>query len=179
MINRIVLAGGCFWTTEAVFRLIEGVVQVTSGYAGGESDNPSFEAVSTGSTGHAECVEIKYRSDITTLEHLLEVFWYAHNPTELNRQGPDIGTQYRSAIYYSNPDDISIINYSVQNIIKRLNTPIATEVRHIGSAQFYPADIYHQNYYHKHRQGIYSKAIIIPKLEKIEKLYGKKNKVFL
>jgi methionine-S-sulfoxide reductase len=172
MIKKIVLAGGCFWTTEAVYRRIDGIVKVVSGYAGGTSNNPSFEAVAMGSTGHAECVLVEYEDKKINLNKILEVFWASHDPTTLDRQGPDIGTQYRSGIFYIDMLDLPVIKNSIMMQQKLVKEQIVTETMHIKDTEFYIADIHHQDYYSKNKDVVYSRAIIRPKIEKIEKMFG-------
>lgn len=173
MTKKIILAGGCFWTVEAVFRRITGVSKVLSGYAGGNSAvSPSYESVSTGSTGHSEAVLIEYDNSQTSLHDILEIFWESHDPTTLNRQGPDIGTQYRSAIYYLDSSELQTIVKSINHHQEKIKDPIVTEVMKIDDNHFFKADGFHQNYYAKNLNGIYSKSIIQPKIEKIEKTFG-------
>lgn len=172
MIKKIVLGSGCFWATEAVYRHVNGVTKVISGYAGGDNAHPSYESVSTGRTGHTECCWIEYKSDNISLEEILTIFWEAHDPTTYDRQGPDIGSQYRSSIFYFDPSDKKIIDYSTSEQQKKLKEPIVTEVFKIEESDFYRADQYHQDYYSNHRDAIYCKAIVQPKVAKIEKMFG-------
>jgi peptide-methionine (S)-S-oxide reductase len=179
MIKKIILGGGCFWTTEAVFRRVTGVTKVVSGYAGGAAITPSYEAVSTGRTGHAECVLVEFNDSQTDLKTILAVFFDSHDPTTLDRQGPDIGTQYRSAIYYTLDDDLSIIRQSLIEHERQYSNPIVTEVKMIDMTGFYKADTFHQDYYSKNREVVYSKAIIRPMLAKIEKDFGQRKSTLL
>jgi peptide-methionine (S)-S-oxide reductase len=179
MIKKIVLAAGCFWVTDAVFRQIEGVNKVSCGYCGGKSDNPSFEAVALGSTEHAECALIEYEDKRLSLERLLEIYFTMHDPTEIDRQGPDIGTQYRSAIYYFNPEEKLVIEKIIQVTQKLFSKKIATTISLTEEKKFYIADYHHQNYYSKHFENIYCKAIIKPKLDKIKKIYGFKKSLLM
>ncbi len=163
--------GGCFWCTEAVFQRLKGVIKVESGYSGGNVPNPSYEAVCTGKTGHAECINISFDPNIISFKKLLEVFFKTHDPTSLNRQGADVGTQYRSVIFYHNEDQKSISN----EVIKRLNEekiwdrPIVTEIS--AFKKFYMAENYHQNYYNNNTNQGYCAFVITPKLEKFEKVF--------
>jgi methionine-S-sulfoxide reductase len=172
MTKKIVLASGLFWTTEAIFRRFTGIVRTSCGYAGGTSDDPSFEAVSTGRTGHAECVMIEYNPAQTNLGVILEAFWLSHDPTTLDRQGADIGTQYRSGIFYFDSTDLETIVKSVNNAQHMFKDPIVTEIKHIEETEYYRADEHHQDYYSKNKDKVYSIAIIKPKIEKIEKVFG-------
>jgi peptide-methionine (S)-S-oxide reductase len=179
MIKKIILAGGCFWITEAVFRRVTGVTKVVSGYAGGAAITPSYEAVSTGRTGHAECVLVEFNDIQTNLKTILDIFFDSHDPTTLDRQGPDIGTQYRSAIYYLSEDDLSVIRQAIIEHERKHPNPIITEVKLVDMTGFYKADMFHQDYYSKNKEVVYSKAIIRPILVKIEKLYGERKSTLL
>jgi len=170
------LAGGCFWCLEAVFREIDGVYDVTSGYSGGTTTNPSYEDVSTGSTGHAEAVQITFDPKVISFEEILKIFFTVHDPTTLNRQGPDTGSQYRSAVFFHSEAQKKI----AQNIIQRLNiekiwgAPIVTEVKPL--VHFYPAEDYHQKYYQRNREAPYCRLVINPKLAKLRGEYRHKLK---
>jgi peptide-methionine (S)-S-oxide reductase len=176
-IDTATFGTGCFWCTEAVFEQLNGVVKVTSGYSGGNVPNPSYKQVCTGETGHAECVQILYEPDKISFDELLEVFWQVHDPTTLNQQGADIGTQYRSAIFYHN----DVQKEKAEKYKRELNEngafskPVVTE---ISSAQkFYPAEDYHQEYYANNKNtNPYCAVVIRPKLEKFQKVFGKKIK---
>jgi len=162
----ITLGAGCFWCTEAVFQQQPGVVSVTSGYMGGHVKNPTYEDVCTGETGHAEVSQIVYDPKKTSLEKILKVFWHAHDPTSLNRQGADSGTQYRSAIFYNNEAQRDIAEKSKQEAGKALADPIVTEITKAGD--FYPAENYHQDYYRLNKnRNPYCHMIIAPKLKKL------------
>ncbi len=164
--QTIVLAAGCFWCTEAIFQQIPGVVAVTSGYAGGTVPNPSYEQVCTGETGHAESSRIIFDPTKTSLEKILTVFWAAHDPTTLNRQGADSGTQYRSAIFYSNDEQKEIAEKSKSAAAKDFSKPIVTEITKAG--EFYPAEDYHQDYYQLNKnRNPYCRLVISPKLKKL------------
>jgi peptide-methionine (S)-S-oxide reductase len=161
------LGGGCFWCMEAVFQRVPGVKTVTSGYAGGTVENPTYEQVCTGTTGHAEVTQIEFDPQKISYEKLLDFFWDAHDPTTLNRQGADTGTQYRSAIFYSNESQKGAAEKSKAEAQKKFKSPIVTQI--VPLKKFYRAEDYHQNYYNQHQDKGYSRAVIEPKVEKIEK----------
>ena len=163
--EKIVLGGGCFWCIEAIFKGITGVISVISGYAGGQDPNPNYESVCSGLTGHAEVVMVSFDPNISSLESILEVFWKAHDPTTLNRQGNDVGTQYRSAIYYYNDSQKKVIEKSIDSVKDNFSNPIVTEVSSL--TEFYPAEKYHQNYYENNPHAPYCSIIIQPKLKKL------------
>lgn len=140
-------AAGCFWGPEARFRQVEGVLDATVGYTGGHTENPSYEQVCTGRTGHAEAVRVGYDPDRISYEELLEAFWAMHDPTQKNRQGPDVGTQYRSAIFTHNDEQARAAQESKRRVEERLGKPVATQIQRAGA--FYPAEEYHQRYYEK------------------------------
>lgn len=167
---------GCFWCTEAVFKKLNGVVSVVSGYEGGHLPNPTYQEVTTGETGHAEVVEITFDVNKIKYEDLLEVFWKIHDPTTLNRQGADIGTQYRSVIFYHDNNQ----KESAERYKKLLNSTnvfgkkVVTEIS--PTKKFYSAEAYHQNYYENNKDQAYCKVVILPKLEELEKLFKNKLK---
>ena len=163
-IERLVLGGGCFWCTEAVFLNVKGVTSVASAYTGGHRPNPTYENICTGVSGHAEVVDIEYDSEIIRLENLLEIFFVIHDPTTLNQQGADRGTQYRSVIYYSNDEEKSVIEESIKKAQTGFNDKIVTEVSQIGN--IYKAESYHQNYYNQNSTQGYCQVVIAPKLQK-------------
>lgn len=168
---------GCFWCTEAVFEQLAGVVKVTSGYMGGTKENPTYEEVCSGSTGHAECVQVVYEPAKISFDELLEVFFQVHDPTSLNRQGADVGTQYRSAIFYHTPAQKEKAEYYKKEVDKSgaYNKPLVTEVA--AASVFYPAEDYHQEYYQNNKNtNPYCSLVIRPKLEKFQKVFGKKLK---
>ncbi|MFD0861663.1 peptide-methionine (S)-S-oxide reductase MsrA [Sungkyunkwania multivorans] len=169
-------AGGCFWCTEAVFDRINGVEKVVSGYTGGTIKNPAYREICTGKTGHAEGVQITFDRDIITYEELLEIFFATHDPTTLNRQGNDKGTQYRSAIFYANEDQKKKAEDFIAYLERRaiFENPIVTEVAELET--FYEAEDYHQNYYEIHNQQPYCQVIINPKLQKLKRNYQHKLK---
>jgi peptide-methionine (S)-S-oxide reductase len=160
--------GGCFWCLEAVFERIPGVVNVVSGYAGGQVPNPTYEEVCTGTTGHAEVVQIEFVPTIVSYEKLLDVFWACHDPTTLNRQGPDHGTQYRSVIFFHNEAQREAIARSLKQLSdsKAYRNPIVTQV--VPLAPFFPAELYHQDYYRKNPAAPYCRIMITPKLRKLK-----------
>ncbi|MCS7029279.1 MAG: peptide-methionine (S)-S-oxide reductase MsrA [Bacteroidia bacterium] len=168
------LAGGCFWCIEAVFLEVEGVESVVSGYTGGHKPNPTYEQVCTGSTGHAEAVQIKFNPDKITYKEILEIFFAVHDPTTLNRQGNDIGTQYRSAIFYHTPEQKAIAESVIKEVQKQWQNPIVTEL--VPAQTFYKAEDYHQNYYNLHPNQGYCAVVISPKLAKFRKMFKDKLK---
>lgn len=167
---------GCFWCVEAVFQRIDGVESVISGYTGGEVANPSYEAVCSGTTGHAEVAQVKYNPDKVSFEELLQVFWGTHDPTTLNRQGADVGTQYRSAIFYHNDEQKELAEMWKEKLNSNgvFDKPIVTEITKIGD--FYTAENYHQNYYDNNSNQPYCMMVIGPKLDKLEKAFKDKLK---
>jgi methionine-S-sulfoxide reductase len=170
-LETITLAGGCYWCVEAVYENLIGVKSAISGYAGGKIPNPTYEAVSTGRTGYAESVQITYDKTVTNLDEIFKVFFTVHDPTTLNRQGADEGTQYRSAIFYKNDEQ----KKAAQNIINALNkakvydSPIVTTLEPL--TQFYKAETYHQNYYENNKNQPYCEMVIQPKIRKFEKIF--------
>lgn len=170
--ERLVVGGGCFWCTEAVFQRLKGVTKVVSGYMGGIFPNPSYREICTGKTGHAEVIQIEFDPQLISLEELLLVFFKTHDPTTLNRQGNDVGTQYRSVIFYANETQRA----SAQQLIERLedeqvfDAPIVTELS--PAAEFYPAEEYHQDYFNQNTYQPYCSFVIQPKLEKLIKEFG-------
>ena len=179
MLNKLetaTLANGCFWCTEAIFQRLNGVESVISGYTGGVLKNPSYREITTGRTGHAEAIQIEFDPSVVTFQEILDVFFSTHDPTTLNRQGNDIGTQYRSAIFYRSPEQKEVAEQFIQALseAKVYERPIVTEVT--GFDIFYEAENYHQNYYNNNRTQGYCLAIINPKLEKFIKKYKDKLK---
>jgi peptide-methionine (S)-S-oxide reductase len=166
------LAGGCFWCLEAVYLNVRGVERVESGYAGGRVPNPSYEQVCTGTTGHAEVVQVTFHPDQISFAELLEIFFTIHDPTTLNRQGADVGTQYRSAIYYHSPEQKA----RAEEMIRRLEAeqvfpgPIVTEVTPFTG--FYPAGEYHRDYYARNPDQGYCRAVVGPKVSKMRKQWA-------
>lgn len=160
-------AGGCFWCTDAVFGQIPGVLRADSGYTGGQTPNPTYEQVCSGKTGHAEASEIEFDPNQISYEELLDIFWQAHDPTQLNRQGNDIGTQYRSAIFYHSEAQREAAEASIArlNASGKYSKPAVTEV--VPATTFYKAEAYHQNYYFNNRNQGYCQFVIKPKLKKL------------
>lgn len=171
-----VFAGGCFWCTEAMFSQLKGVEKVISGYSGGTVPNPTYEQVCTGTTGHAECTQITYDPEKITFAELLEVFWMTHDPTTLNRQGADSGTQYRSAIFYTDEDQKEVAFAYMSKLVKEKiwGDPIVTEITRFE--KFYPAEDYHQSYYSNNTNQGYCRIVITPKLAKFKKIFAGKLK---
>ncbi len=163
--GRAVFGGGCFWCLEAVFQRVNGVQKVVSGYAGGRKENPTYREVCAGTTGHAEVVEIEFDPAVVSYEKLLEVFWECHDPTTLNRQGADEGTQYRSIILTLDDDQKRIAVRSREEAQKDFHDPIVTEI--LPLTRFYPAEDYHQDYYNNNRTAGYCRVVIGPKLAKL------------
>jgi len=175
-LETITLGGGCYWCVEAVYEQLDGVKSVVSGFSGGKVANPTYEEVCTGETGHAEVVQITYDKNVTDINEIFKIFFTVHDPTTLNRQGADVGTQYRSVIFYKNEEQ----KKAAQSIIADLNkakvysNPIVTKVEPFKV--FYKAKDYHQNYYANNKNQPYCKMVIQPKLEKFEKVFKDKLK---
>jgi peptide-methionine (S)-S-oxide reductase len=169
-------ANGCFWCTEAIFQQLKGVKKVTSGYSGGHVDNPTYKEVCNGTTGHAECLQIIYDPKEISFDELLEVFWQTHDPTTLNKQGNDVGTQYRSAVFYHNTEQKEKAERYKEELNKSgaFDDPIVTEVSPL--INFFAAENYHQNYYNNNEMVPYCYFVIRPKLEKFEKVFKSKLK---
>lgn len=167
---------GCFWCTEAIFERVNGVVSVVSGYSGGTVANPSYEQVCTGKTGHAECTQITFDPAVISYDELLEIFWKMHDPTTLNRQGNDVGTQYCSVIFYHNDDQKQKAEFYKNKLTeeKIWDKPIVTEITKFE--KFYPAEDYHQEYYDNNPNQGYCAYVITPKVEKFEKIFKDKLK---
>ncbi len=160
-----ILGGGCFWCTEAVFEKIGGVIDVVSGYAGGKSKNPTYKEICTGKSGHAEVIRITFNSKVLSYTKILEIFGKCHDTTTLNRQGADVGTQYRSTIMYLNETQKSIAEKWKQDFNKRLSSPVVTEI--VKAPTFYVAEEYHQDYYARNPNQGYCSFVIRPKLKKL------------
>ncbi len=167
---------GCFWCVEAVFQDLKGVDKVISGYSGGKIKNPTYREVCSGLTGHAEVVQIHYDSSQISFDELLEVFWQTHDPTTLNRQGADVGTQYRSVVFYHNDYQKERTEYFKKklNEEKAFENPVVTEIA--AFTDFYPAEDYHQEYYNNNEDYPYCRVVIKPKLDKVKKIFGDKLK---
>jgi peptide-methionine (S)-S-oxide reductase len=163
--------GGCFWCTEAIFQRLKGVEKVASGYSGGHVDHPTYEQVSSGSTGHAESIQISYDPSKVAYDDLLEVFWKTHDPTTRNRQGNDVGPQYRSAIFYHDAEQKKLAEaYKAKLEAEHIwNRPIVTEI--VPFTRFWPAENYHQNYYNNNPSKSYCTIVITPKIEKFKKIF--------
>ncbi len=166
------LGGGCFWCIEAIYNRVRGVIKVTSGYSGGHVKNPTYEQVSTGTTGHAESVQIEFDPSIISYNEILDIFWQIHDPTQLNRQGNDIGPQYRSVIFYHNERQKEIALESKAELEKEkiFDKPIVTEIT--AFKQFYPAESYHKDYYDRNSSEPYCQLVITPKLQKFKKHFS-------
>ena len=172
--EKALLGGGCFWCLDAVFRKVRGVHAVISGYAGGGRPQPSYEQICTGSTGHAEVIEITFDPETITFRELLEIFFAIHDPTTLNRQGHDVGTQYRSVIFYLNKEQESIAR-DMTRALESARTFAAPIVTGLSAAPaFYPAEAYHQNYFALHPEQGYCQMVINPKLAKFRKTFAHK-----
>lgn len=170
------LGAGCFWCVEAVFQNLKGVQKVVSGYSGGKIANPSYKEVCAGTTGHAEVAQITFDPSVVSFEEVLEVFFQTHDPTTLNRQGNDIGTQYRSAIFYHSQSQKEIAERVIAALIKAQvwDKPIVTEV--VAFEKFYPAEDYHQNYFNLNGDQPYCQYVVRPKVEKFKKVFSHKLK---
>jgi len=160
------LGGGCFWCTEALFQMLPGVKSVTSGYAGGHTENPTYQQICAGDTGHAEVIQIEFDPQKVSYDKILETFWEAHDPTTLNRQGADVGPQYRSIILYHNADQKTAAEKSKAAAQNHFFRPIVTEI--VPLKKFYKGEDYHQNYYRTNPNQGYCRAVIRPKVEKFE-----------
>jgi peptide-methionine (S)-S-oxide reductase len=171
-----IFAGGCFWCTEAVFLALEGVQNVQSGYIGGHTPNPNYKEICTGTTGHAEAIAITFDSEKITFITLVELFFATHDPTTLNRQGNDVGTQYRSEIFYKNQEqkEISLQYISFLDDQNVFGNRIVTQVS--PASQFFPAEEYHSNYYNRNKGQSYCSYVITPKMDKLKKVYAEKLK---
>jgi len=167
-----VFGGGCFWCTEAVFRMLKGVSNVESGYAGGSASNPSYENVSSGNTGHAEVIRVTYDPAVISYEDLLTVFFGSHDPTTPDRQGADVGTQYRSVILYGTEEEKAIaerVSKEIQESLKD-GSRVVTQIVSLGT--FYPAEDYHQKYFENNKNAAYCQLVIEPKVEKVRKRFA-------
>ena len=170
------LANGCFWCTEAIFSRVKGIKSVIPGYSGGSTNNPSYEQVCTGITGHAEAIQIQYDSKIISFEKILDIFWHTHDPTTLNRQGNDVGTQYRSAIFYHDDNQKNIAEKLKKELEKEdvFKNPIVTEI--VPFSKFYTAENYHKEYFENNRNAPYCSFLIDPKIQKLLQKYSDKIK---
>tara|TARA_B100001093_G_scaffold360770_2_gene345462 strand:+ start:630 stop:1280 length:651 start_codon:yes stop_codon:yes gene_type:complete len=165
LIELATLGAGCFWCVEAVFESLKGVEAVISGYTGGQTENPTYEAICSGKTGHAEVIQIKFKPSVISFETILERFWDAHDPTTLNRQGADVGTQYRSAIFYHSASQQKTAINSKANAQASFSDKIVTEI--VPAQKFYSAEGYHQNFYQNNQTHPYCQFVIRPKLQKL------------
>jgi len=175
-VEKATFGNGCFWCSEAVFQRMEGVISTRSGFEGGTVPNPSYEEVCTGTTGHAEVIEILFDPAKISYDELLNVFWKTHDPTTLNRQGADVGTQYRSVIFYHNAQQKAKAEH-YKNELNKSNAfgkPVVTAIQ--KAAPFYEAESYHQDYFNNNKNQPYCRAVILPKLEKMEKIFKDKLK---
>lgn len=171
------LGGGCFWCTEAVFGQLRGVKKVVPGYSGGEMENPSYEEVSTGTTGHAEVVQVTFDPDVISFREILQIFFSTHDPTTLNRQGPDVGTQYRSVIFYHTNQQKAIAEQVMKEISEEriFDSPLLTRLEPFKA--FYEAEDYHKDYFKRHPEQAYCTLVIAPKIAKLRELYLSKLKL--
>ncbi|AAK41726.1 peptide-methionine (S)-S-oxide reductase MsrA [Saccharolobus solfataricus] len=169
------LGGGCFWCTEAVYKRVKGVISVKPGYSGGHVPNPTYEDVCTDTTGHAEVVQITFDSSIISYREILEIFFEIHDPTTLNRQGNDVGTQYRSIILYHNEEQRKIAEEMIREVEKRIGKKVVTELKPFEV--FYEAEDYHHDFYDKHKYNPYCRLVISPKVKKFMKLFPDKVKI--
>jgi peptide-methionine (S)-S-oxide reductase len=164
-----ILGGGCFWCTEAVYKQVNGVTVVESGYTGGQADNPTYEQICTGTTGHAEVVKLSFDPEVVSYRALLEIFFTIHDPTTLNRQGNDVGTQYRSVVYYESPEQLDTARQVIAEMALVWDAPIVTELSPV--ATYFTAEAYHQNYFENHPLQGYCAFIVAPKVAKFRKLF--------
>jgi peptide-methionine (S)-S-oxide reductase len=173
-LQNATLGGGCFWCLDAAFRMVRGVENVVSGYAGGETKNPTYESVHSAESGHAEVVQIEFNADEISYNDILNIFWTLHDPTTLNRQGADVGNEYRSIILYANESQKKLAIKSKEYVARLWNNPIVTEI--VPLRHFYPAEEYHQNFYQKNPSQAYCQVIINPKLAKLRAIFASKLK---
>lgn len=173
-LEKAVFGAGCFWCIEAMFQDLLGVEKVQSGYMGGHKDNPTYKEVCTGNTGHAEVLMIHFDPTVISYEELLTALWYAHDPTQLNRQGNDVGTQYRSAIFYYNEEQKQAAEQSIKRAQEQLTAPIVTELT--PASTFYPAEDYHTDYFNLHGENPYCSAVVAPKVKKFRQVFANRLK---
>lgn len=164
-VQTATLGGGCFWCIEAVYRRIDGVESAKSGYAGGQVPNPSYEAVCTGQTGHAEVVQVTFDPSVVSYESILDVFFQAHDPTTRNRQGADVGSQYRSVIFYHSDEQKRVAERTVKAVAETLGKPVVTQIE--PATEFYEAEQYHDQYFDRNPNAGYCRVVIQPKLRKL------------
>lgn len=170
MTETIILGGGCFWCTESVFQSLRGVTEVTPGYSGGHIDNPSYEQVCAGDTGHIEVVRVRFDPDIISLEQLLGVFFTTHDPTTPDRQGADVGPHYASVVFFKTPQQRKVVENIIQQVAQMLGRSVVTQVR--GAEQFWPAEDYHHNYYLNNPAQGYCQMVIAPKLNTLRRHFS-------
>ena len=170
--QSIYLAGGCFWCTEAIFNQVKGISKIVPGYIGGKTPNPTYNMICTGNTGHAEAIECSFDEKIISLNDILEIFFSTHDPTQLNRQGNDVGTQYRSAIFCSSKLQKNLVDKFIDSIQENYANKIVTEVKY--GEIFFKAEEYHFDYFKKNSNAPYCEIIIKPKLEKLKLIHGNK-----
>ncbi len=170
--KELIVGGGCFWCTEAVFERLRGVSDVESGYANGDIVNPNYRSVCSGDTGYAEVIKITYDDEVIDLDTLLDVFFAIHNPTQLNRQGADVGTQYRSCICYQNEEELEAAKRAIERAQADYSDPIVTTLEPLKN--YYPAEAYHQGYYRQNPMQGYCNAVIPPKITKLMEKFGDK-----
>ena len=169
--NTFVLAGGCFWCLDAVYRQIKGVENVVSGYSGGDIPTPTYDQVSMGTTGHTESVQITFNESVVPTDVILDLFFLVHDPTTADRQGNDVGTQYRSAMFYTDDTQKQLFQSAIERAQKNWDSTIVTELAPLG--MFYPAEEYHQDYFNQNPDNGYCSAVITPKIVKVRKSYNK------
>ncbi len=176
MKEKATFGSGCFWCTEAVFQRLNGVTEVKSGYSGGSVENPTYEAVCSGTTGHAEVIQVEYDSEVISYEGLLEVFWNTHDPTTPNRQGNDVGTQYRSAIFFHDDNQKSLAESYKKKLTEEQiwSDPIVTEISPLTN--FYPAEGYHDDYFNRNGSQPYCSFVVAPKVKKFKEVFASKLK---
>ncbi|WP_338847355.1 peptide-methionine (S)-S-oxide reductase MsrA [Massilia sp. W12] len=174
-IEEVVLGGGCFWCLEAIFQETRGVLDVQSGYSGGALDNPDYHSVCSGASGHAEVVKLRFDNELITLRELLEIFFTMHDPTTLNRQGNDVGTQYRSVVYYCQASQLAQVQAVMAAMAGVWDAPLVTEVKALEN--WYPAEAHHQNYFRRHAEQGYCAIVIAPKVAKFRQIFAARSKV--
>ena len=169
--EKITLAGGCFWCLEAIYKRVKGIQEVIPGYSGGQTKYPTYEQVCSDTTGHAEAIQITFNTDVISFSEILKIFWSLHNPTSLNRQGHDIGSQYRSVIFYHNEEQRKVAEKSKKDlqVAGIWLDPIVTEI--VPFSEFFPAEEYHKNYFQDHPENSYCQMVVMPKVEKFKKVF--------
>ena len=172
MTETATFGGGCFWCTEAALEPLEGVARVTSGYAGGDTDDPTYEEVCSGSTGHAEVVQVEYDPDVIGYDELLEAFFVTHDPTQLNRQGPDVGSQYRSIVLYHDDEQRAVAEAYIEALDEEYDDEVVTEL--VPLERFWEAEEYHQSYFEKNPDDAYCRIHAAPKVEKVRERFATK-----